>query len=100
MDMEDNEKLHYQKHPGAETPFEYEQIMNNILNKLEMTNPEDLLPKDQYILGVDPEKLINTSPDGRQAWLANFKTAVAAELTARICNSNVLNDDYSVIVMN
>ena len=25
---------------------------------------------------------------------------VSAELTARICNSNVLNDDYSVIVMN
>ena len=39
--------------------------MNNILNKLEMINPEDLLPEDQYILGVDPENLINTSPDGR-----------------------------------
>ena len=52
--------------------------MNNILNKLEMTNPEDLLPEDQYILGVDPEKLINTSSDRRQVWLANFETAVAA----------------------
>ena len=27
-------------------------------------------------------------------------SARGAELTARICNSNVLNDDYSVIVMN
>ena len=52
--------------------------MNRIMNKLEMTDPEDLLPEDQYLLGVDPEKLINTSPDGRQAWLANLDAATAA----------------------
>ena len=60
-----NEKLHYRKHPGAETRFEYEQIMTQIMNTLEMTNPEDLLPEDQFLLEVDPENLINTSPDGR-----------------------------------
>ena len=43
-----------------------------------MTDPEDLLPEDQFLLGVDPEKLINTSPDGRQAWLDNQDTAIAA----------------------
>ena len=61
-----------------------------------MTNPEDLLPEDQYILGVDPEKLINTSPDGRQAWLANFETAVAAaghEKRKRDENSDDDEDD-------
>ena len=73
-----NEKLHYRRHPGAETAAEYEQIMKRIMNKLEMTDPEDLLPEDQYLLGVDPEELINTSPDGRNAWLANLDTAEAA----------------------
>ena len=48
------------------------------MNKLEMTDPEELLPEDQYLLDVDPEKLINTSPDGRQAWLANLDAATAA----------------------
>ena len=52
--------------------------MNNILDKMEMTNPEDLLPEDQFILGVDPEEIMKASPDARQAWLANFETAVAA----------------------
>ena len=73
-----NKKLHYRRHPGAETPFEYEQIMNNILEKMEMTNPEDLLPEDQFILGVDPEEIMKASPDARQAWLANFETAEVA----------------------
>ena len=73
-----NEKLHYRRHPGAESKFEYEQIMNQILSKMEMTDPEDLLPEDQYILGVDPEEIAKTTPDGRQAWLANFEAAVAA----------------------
>ena len=49
------------------------------MNKLEMTDPEELLPEDQFLLGVDPEKLINTSPDGGQAWLANLDTAIAAD---------------------
>ena len=52
--------------------------MNRIMNKLEMTDPEDLLPEDQFLLGVDPEKLMKTSPDGRQAWLANLDSAMAA----------------------
>ena len=73
-----NEKLHYRRHPGAETPFEYEQIMKNILDKMEMTDPEDLLPEDQFILEVDPEDIMKASPDARQAWLANFETAEAA----------------------
>ena len=45
---------------------------------MEMTDPEDLLPEDQFLLGIDPEKFINSTPDGRQAWLANFETAIAA----------------------
>ena len=64
--------------PGAESKFEYEQIMNQILSKMEMTDPEDLLPEDQYILGVDPEEIAKTTLDGRQAWMVNFETAIAA----------------------
>lgn len=73
-----NEKLHYRRHLGAESKFVYEQIMNQILSKMEMKDPEDLLPEDHYILGVDSEEIAKTTPDGRQAWLANFETAVAA----------------------
>ena len=43
-----------------------------------MTDPKDLLPEDQYLLGVDPEDLMNASPDGRQAWMSNLESAVAA----------------------
>ena len=52
-----NEKLHFRRYPGAETAFEYEQTMERIMNQLEMTDPEDLLPEDQYLLEVDPEDL-------------------------------------------
>ena len=88
-----NEKLHYRKHPGAETRTEYEQIMNRIMNQLEMTNPEDLLPEDRFLLDVDPEDLINTSPDGRQAWLANFDTAVASAEHEKRKRDDISNED-------
>ena len=41
-----NEKVHFRRHSGAETIFEYERTMNCILDGLERTNPEDLLPED------------------------------------------------------
>ena len=63
-----NEKLHFRRHPGAETAFEYERTMERIVNQLEMTDPEDLLPKDLYLLDVDPEDLAKTTRDGRQSW--------------------------------
>ena len=56
----------------------YKQIMNCIMNKLKMTDPEDLLPKNILLLGLDPENLINTSPNRRQVWLANLDSALAA----------------------
>ena len=43
-----------------------------------MMNPEDILPEDQYLLGVDPEDLAISSKDRRQVWQAELKTAVAA----------------------
>ena len=43
-----------------------------------MMNPEDLLPEDQYLLGVDPEDLAALSKDRRQVWQAELETAVAA----------------------
>ena len=62
-----NKKLHFRRHPGAETAFEYEQTMERIIimNQLEMTDPEDLLPEDQYLLEVNPKDLAKASFDGR-----------------------------------
>ena len=71
-----NKKLHFQRYPGAETVFEYEQTMERIIHQLEMTDPEDLLPEDQYLLGVDPEDLAKASPDGRKTWRSNLETSI------------------------
>ena len=79
-----NEKLHFRQHPGAETVFEYETTMQRILDDLEMMSPEDLLPEDQYLLGVDPEDLAASSKVKRQVWQAELETAVAAAEHATI----------------
>ena len=57
--------------------------MNQILSKVKMTDPEDLLPEDQLILGVDLEEIAKSTPDGRQAWLVNFETAIVAAGNAK-----------------
>ena len=46
------------------------------MNQLEMTDPEDLLPEDQYLLEVDPEDLAKASSDGRKTWRSNLETAL------------------------
>ena len=38
----------------------------------------DLLPEDQYILGINLEDLVTTSRDRRQVWQVNLETAIAA----------------------
>ena len=78
-----NEKLHFCRHPGAETAFEYEQTMERILNQLEMTDPEDLLPEDQYLLGVNPEDLTKSTCDGKRSWQTNLKTAIISAKHAK-----------------
>ena len=50
--------------------------MERIINQLEMTDPEDLLPEDQYLLEVDPEDLAKASSDGRKTWHSNLETAL------------------------
>ena len=52
--------------------------MQRIMDDLEMMNLEDLLPEDQYLLGVDLEDLATASKDRRQVWQAKLETAVAA----------------------
>ena len=59
------EELHFCWHPGAETAFEYKQTMERILNQLEMTDPEDLIPEDLYLLDLDPEDIAKSTRDGR-----------------------------------
>ena len=52
--------------PGSrDIVCEYEQTMEQILNQLEMTDPEDLLPEDLYLLDIDPEDLAESTRDGR-----------------------------------
>ena len=46
------------------------------MNQLEMTDPEYLLPEDQYLLEVDPEDLAKASSDGRKTWRSNLETAL------------------------
>ena len=52
--------------------------MKRIMDNLEMMNPENLLPEDQYLLGVDPEDLASAYKDRRQVWQAELETTVAA----------------------
>ena len=52
--------------------------MERIINQLEMTDPEDLLPDDLYLLDVDPEDLAKLTRDGRQSWQTNLETALIA----------------------
>ena len=79
-----NEKLHFRRHPGAETAFEYERTMEQIINQLEMTDPEDFLPEDLYLLDVNPEDFAKPTCDGRQSWQTNLETAlIAAEHSKR-----------------
>ena len=52
--------------------------MQRIMDDLEMMNPEDLLPEDQYLLGVDLEDLATASKGRKQVWQAELETAVAA----------------------
>ena len=39
--------------------------MERILNQLEMTDPEDLIPEDLYLLDLDPEDIAKSTRDGR-----------------------------------
>ena len=52
--------------------------MQRILSQLEMTDAEDLLPEDQYLLGVNPEDLAKLTRDGRRSWQTNLETAMIA----------------------
>ena len=50
--------------------------MKRIINQLEMTDPEGLLPEDQYLLEVNPEDLAKASSDDRKIWHSNLETAL------------------------
>ena len=76
MDVEQWE-VYFKQYLGAETVFEYEQTMNCILDDLEVMNPEDLLPEDQFLLGINPEDLATAFKVRRQVWQANLEPAVA-----------------------
>ena len=73
-----NEKLHYKQHFGAESPREYQQIMARIQNLHNHTDPDDLLPADQYLLEENLADVASWNATRRQIWTAEFEASLAA----------------------
>jgi rhamnose utilization protein RhaD (predicted bifunctional aldolase and dehydrogenase) len=74
---------------------------NQAINRVEeysLIDPEDLLPKHQYLLDTDFEALGSGPTIDRQIWLANITSACAA---ARLSQAGTLTPDavihYSTI---
>ena len=67
--------------------------MEQILNQLEMTDPEDLLPEDLYLLDVDPEDLAKSTRDGRRSWQTNLETTMIAVEYAKWKGEANLDDE-------
>ena len=73
-----NEKLHFKQHLGAESPREFQQIMAQIQRLHHHTDPDDLLPDDQYLLNASLDEVASWNPTRRQIWKAEFEASLAA----------------------
>ncbi|EJK51627.1 hypothetical protein THAOC_29184 [Thalassiosira oceanica] len=79
-----NELLHYKQHFGAESPREYQQIMARITHLHNHTDPDDLLPADQYLpadqhlLDTNLNTVASWTATRRQIWTAEFEASLAA----------------------
>ena len=66
---------------------------NEIINRVEeysLIDPEDLLPRHQYLLNTDFEALGSGPKIDRQIWLVNITSAHAA---ARLLQAGTLTSD-------
>ena len=73
-----NEKLHYKQHFGAESPREYQRIMARITHLHSHTDPDDLLPADQYLLDTNLNAVASWTATRRHIWTAEFEASLAA----------------------
>ncbi|EJK74979.1 hypothetical protein THAOC_03312, partial [Thalassiosira oceanica] len=73
-----NEQLHYTQHFGAESPREYQRIMARITHLHNHTDPDDLLPADQYLLDTNLNTVASWTATRRQIWTAEFEASLAA----------------------
>jgi len=91
-----NTCIHYQGTDGFTMP-EHNQIINRV-EEYSLINPDDLLPRHQYLLETDFEALGRGPTIDRQIWLVNITSARAA---ARLSHAGTLTPDavihYSTI---
>ncbi|EJK63510.1 hypothetical protein THAOC_15825 [Thalassiosira oceanica] len=73
-----NEKLHYTQHFGVESPREDQRIMARIKHLHYHTDPDDLLPADQYLLAENLDTVASWTVTRRQIWTAEFEASLAA----------------------
>jgi len=80
-----NTCIHYRGADGFTMP-EHNQIINRV-EEYSLIDPEDLLPRHQYLLNTDFEALGSGPTIDRQIWLANITSARAA---ARLAQAGTL----------
>ena len=73
-----NETIHFKQHFGAESPREFQQIMAQIKRLHHHTDPDDLLPDDQYLLNASLEEMASWNATRRQIWKAELEASIAA----------------------
>ncbi len=83
-----NTCIHYRGADGFTMP-EHNQIINRV-EEYSLIDPEDLLPRHQYLLNTDFEALGSGPTIDRQIWLANITSARA---TARLSQAGTLTQD-------
>ena len=76
-----NTCIHYRGTDGF-TLQEQDQIINRV-EEYSLIDPEDLLPRHQYLLDTDFEALGSGTTIDRQIWLANFDSARSAALLSQ-----------------
>ncbi|EJK70486.1 hypothetical protein THAOC_08148 [Thalassiosira oceanica] len=87
-----NEKLHYKQHFGAESPRKYQRIMAQIKHLHNHTDPDDLLPADQYLLADNLDTVASWTTTRRPIWTAEFEASIAARDLINLIHQNRKGD--------
>ena len=78
-----NEHIHYTRQFNSESPREYNQIMARITHLHENTDPDDLLPKDRYLLDQNIDDVAQWNEPQRHNFAAELEASLA-ERQARL----------------
>ena len=80
-----NAYLKHRAHDGAETVEEYESRMRRIEQSLELTDPEELLKEDRFLVeDYSLEELAATTLNKRITWEESLNVAKSAASHARV----------------